>query len=107
MFHNSKVFVSCFINILYTECAKLKKNNSGSERVKGRTRLEDTGVNSIVLSCESMGLAGVYLLPLSVRRISVRRTESFSLGEGELKAIYIYIYIIAFITEVIVNRVPV
>ena len=25
LFHNSNVFGSCFIHILYTECAKIKK----------------------------------------------------------------------------------
>ena len=32
LFHNSNVFGSCVIHILYTECAKLKKN-SGPERL--------------------------------------------------------------------------
>jgi len=30
-FHNSKVFGSCVIHILYTRCAKIKKNNSGAK----------------------------------------------------------------------------
>jgi len=34
LFHNSNVFGSCIIHILYTECAKIKKNNSGSKRLK-------------------------------------------------------------------------
>ena len=29
LFHNSTVFGSCVIHILYTECAKIIKNNSG------------------------------------------------------------------------------
>ena len=33
-FHNSNLFGSCIIHILYTECAKIKKNNSGSKRLK-------------------------------------------------------------------------
>ena len=33
LFHNSNVFGSCFIQILYTECAKIKKNNSGTKRL--------------------------------------------------------------------------
>jgi len=33
LFHNSNVFGSCFIHILYTECAKIKKNNSGVKRL--------------------------------------------------------------------------
>ena len=34
LFHNSKVFGFCFIHILYTECAKIEKNNSGAKRLK-------------------------------------------------------------------------
>jgi len=34
LFHNSNVFGSCIINILCTECAKIKKNNSGTKRLK-------------------------------------------------------------------------
>jgi len=33
LFHNSNVFGSCFIHILYTGCAKIKKNNSGAKRL--------------------------------------------------------------------------
>ena len=33
MFHNSNVFGSCIIHILYTGCAKIKKNNSGAKRL--------------------------------------------------------------------------
>ena len=33
MFHNSKVFGSCITHILYTGCAKIKKNNSGAKRL--------------------------------------------------------------------------
>jgi len=33
LFHNSNVFGSCFIHILYTECAKISKNNSGTKRL--------------------------------------------------------------------------
>ena len=32
-FHNSNVFGSCIIHILYTGCAKIKKNNSGAKRL--------------------------------------------------------------------------
>ena len=31
LFHNSNVFASCIIHILYTGCAKIKKKNSGAE----------------------------------------------------------------------------
>ena len=33
LFHNSNVFGSCIIHILYTECAKIKKNNSSAKRL--------------------------------------------------------------------------
>jgi hypothetical protein len=33
LFHNSNVFGSCIIQILYTGCAKIKKNNSGAIRL--------------------------------------------------------------------------
>ena len=33
LFHNSNVFGSCIIHILYTGCAKFKKNNSGAKRL--------------------------------------------------------------------------
>ena len=31
LFHNANLFGSRIIHILYTECAKIKKNNSGSK----------------------------------------------------------------------------
>ena len=34
LFHNSNVFGSCIIHILYTGCAKIKKNNSGAKRLR-------------------------------------------------------------------------
>ena len=33
LFHNSNVFGSCIIHILYTGCAKIKKNNPGVKRL--------------------------------------------------------------------------
>jgi len=33
LFHNSNVFGSCFIHILYTGCAKIEKNNSGAKKL--------------------------------------------------------------------------
>jgi len=33
LFHNSNLFVSCIIHILYIECAKIKNNNSGAKRL--------------------------------------------------------------------------
>ena len=34
LFHNSNVFGSYIIHILYTGCAKIKKNNSGAKRLR-------------------------------------------------------------------------
>ena len=34
LFHNSDVFGSCIIHILYTECAKIKKNNPVAKWLK-------------------------------------------------------------------------
>ena len=34
LFHNSNVFGSCIIHILYTECAKIKKNQFRRQKVK-------------------------------------------------------------------------
>ena len=31
LFHNAKLFGPCIIHILYTGCAKIKKNNSGAK----------------------------------------------------------------------------
>jgi len=36
LFHNSNLFGSCFIHILYTGCAKFKKKNSGAKRLMDR-----------------------------------------------------------------------
>ena len=34
LFHNAKLFGSCIIHILYTGCAKIKKNNSGAKGLR-------------------------------------------------------------------------
>ena len=41
LFHNANLFGSCIIHILYTGCAKIKKNNSGA---KGLTASVPTGL---------------------------------------------------------------
>ena len=38
LFHNSNLFGSCIIHILYTECAKIKKNNSGAKSLRALYR---------------------------------------------------------------------
>ena len=39
LFHDANLFGSCIIHILYTGCAKIKKNNSRAKRLRKR---EDT-----------------------------------------------------------------
>ena len=44
LFHNSNVFGSCIIHILYTGVLKFKKNNSGAKRLKFHSDIpEDLG----------------------------------------------------------------
>jgi len=40
LFHNSNVFGSCIIHILYTGCAKIKKNNSGAKRLSNNKNVQ-------------------------------------------------------------------
>ena len=40
LFHNSNLFGSCIIHILYRGCAKIKKNNSGAKRLNGANMLK-------------------------------------------------------------------
>ena len=47
LFHNSNIFGSCFIHILYTECAKIKQNNSGAKRLIHMYRRSPTFVRRI------------------------------------------------------------
>jgi len=42
LFHNANLFGSCIIHILYTGCAKIKKNNSGAKGLKCQTKLLPT-----------------------------------------------------------------
>ena len=52
LFHNSNVIVSCIIHILYTECAKIKKNNSGGKKVKSfEVRLWTLVLSSVDVQC--------------------------------------------------------
>jgi len=46
MFHNSNVFGSCIIHILYTGCAKIKKNNSGAKRLS--TTIKPVSVQTLL-----------------------------------------------------------
>ena len=46
LFHNSNLFGSCIIHILYTECAKIKKNNSGAKRLRSPKRCKSLGARA-------------------------------------------------------------
>jgi len=39
LFHNSNLFGSCIIHILYTGCAKIKKNNSGAKTLNKKVHI--------------------------------------------------------------------
>ena len=76
LFHNSNLFGSCFIHILCTGCAKIKKNNSGAKRLKHSViycviLIWCCGSMSCVV-CGSYGVqlreaVGVLVVPYSVR----------------------------------------
>jgi len=50
LFHNSNIFGSCVIHILYTGCAKIKKNNSGAKRLNVSTKCNNKDCSSMLLS---------------------------------------------------------
>jgi len=56
LFHNSNVFGSCFIHILYTGCAKIKKNNSGAKRLN--QTITEYGLIISVQKTQSMAFKG-------------------------------------------------
>ena len=45
LFHNANLFGSCIIHILYTGCAKIKKNNSGAKGIRNRTNVTSSKVH--------------------------------------------------------------
>ena len=52
LFHNANLFGSCIIHILYTVCAKIKKNNSGAKgliRYDCHTKLQSHALRFAVL----------------------------------------------------------
>ena len=52
LFHNAKFFGSCIINILYTECAEIKKkNNSGAKGLMHQIFFYNKFIAKIVLRC--------------------------------------------------------
>ena len=51
LFHNANLFGSCIIHILYTECVKIKKNNSGAKGLIGYCGLQDIKNYELLLAC--------------------------------------------------------
>ena len=43
LFHNANLLGSCIIHILYTGCAKIKKNNSGAKRISKEASVSSFG----------------------------------------------------------------
>jgi len=49
LFHNSNVFVSRIIHILYTGCAKIKENNSGIKSLNNEIKKQVTSSRSLFI----------------------------------------------------------
>ena len=52
LFHNSNIFGSCIIHILYTGCAKIKKNNSGAKRLMRKKVFKNIPERNIHWKCK-------------------------------------------------------
>ena len=48
--HNANLFGSCIIHILYTGCAKIKKNNSGAKGLRNKSAVCTVDLKSFVIS---------------------------------------------------------
>jgi hypothetical protein len=56
LFHNSNLFGFCIIHILYTGCAKIKKNNSVAKRLKAVKIMLKFKWNEVIsLTCCGIG----------------------------------------------------
>ena len=51
LFQNSNLLGSYIIHILYTECAKIKKNNSGAKRLWNTSGCQILKINDSILLC--------------------------------------------------------
>ena len=49
LFHNSNVFGSCIIHILYTGSAKIKKKKSGPKRLTRHREQENIGITYFIM----------------------------------------------------------
>ena len=59
LFHNSNVFGSCIIHILYTGVLKLKKNNSGAKRLNHTAAILISLPNSPITSITFLFLSSL------------------------------------------------
>jgi len=81
LFHNSNVFGSCFIHVLYTVCAKIEKNNSGAKRLifslRSRTEVGKRYKNRIfyrnLLTFETYSVGNFQVSLLTVAMLSLSR----------------------------------
>ena len=98
MFHNSNVFGSCIIHILYTGCAKIKKNNSGAKRLKifseatlsnwARTVSYQRSIHTLQDMSKVTFAATVHMLPAySAKVVDNARTYTASLDPHRNKSI--------------------
>ena len=66
-FYNSNIFGSCVIHILYTVCAKIKKNNSGAKKLIFEQSQECSAALCSLDYCKTTGLKNLcYLLRLCI-----------------------------------------
>jgi len=78
-FHNSNVFGSCIIHILYTGCDKIKKNNSGAKRLTVQVSLPYNKTGRASGTIRIGGLSGLQRMSESFGE------ESKSLPSSELE----------------------
>ena len=99
LLHNSNVFVSCIIHILYTECAKIKKknNNSGAKSLilfvkytvylrPKRLRIQSTVESALlqlidvsenqVTEVQKLAFKDLYLVRINLSHNAIERIES-------------------------------
>ena len=73
LFHNANLFRSCIIHILYTGCAKIKKNNSGAKGLRAASLIETCrGLLTKYINRKHCYLVGSYYTDIS--RCTVNKT---------------------------------
>ena len=96
LFHNSNVFGSCIIHILYTGCAKIKKNNSGAKRlIIGTFELSALEQSHSTYSAQLLIIVHSYTLWLQDCALAEHRF--FHEWADMFRHSYIYIYIYTYV----------